>query len=195
MADAGPASIQGLAAAQGSSSTQSDSAPTAQGPQGTQQSNPMAALMGGQGPGKPPPSPDLEQTMTMMKHFGEMRKYLVKLLSDPDVGRKNMRPSLFQAAANLLGDGFATMPQIINTVQTFPTDPAEQKKWLQVHLKQIMMAQAQIIDDFRQSHPGSGDWKADAAQMPSVKKSGRSHTDIVQSVQSHYQGARRVAKQ
>jgi hypothetical protein len=185
MADAGSSPLSSLVQSPGP--TSAPGVPTPSMPDGD--GGPLAGLVKGAGAGASgagvAPPPTHQQTVTAIRHFGELQKRLSKLLADPSVGKENMRPKIFDMAAGLLGDGFMTLPRLMNEVKTLPQDPADQKKWLQKHLEAVSRAQVSVLDHYRAGNPGSGDWRADLAAQPPEGET--DHANLMDGVMKHYQ--------
>ena len=149
-----------------------DAPPMPQGllqPQSPQRSQ-LLDLAGGQlqaqqGQQTPPPSIDHHQAVTMLRHFDEIEKQMTKLSKNPKLGKENIRPDVFSAAADLLAKGFMTLPQLMNEIKTVPNDPSDQKLWVGRVLRNAQAARLQIMDDHRTSNPGTGNWKAEIAAL------------------------------
>jgi hypothetical protein len=179
MADAGPSPLSSLASPPGPTSAPGVPTPT------QPDANPLARLAGGGQQGGVAPPPTHAQTVTAMRHFGELQKRLGKLLADPAVGKENMRPKIFDMGAGLLGDGFMTLPKLMNEIKTLPQDPADQKKWLQQHYTAVSKAQIAVLDHYRAGNPGSGNWQADLAAQPPAAAG--EHADQMDGIMKHYQ--------
>src|SRR5216684_5185164 len=188
MPDAGPSPIASLVQSPGAVAAPGVPSPDQAGapPAAAGQGNPLAALIKQPQAGGPP-TPDHAMTKAAMRHFGAMKVRLEKLLADPKTGKENMRPAIFDMAASLLGDGFMTMPKLMNEIKTLPQEPADQKQWLQKHLDAVSKAQVNVLDHHIAAFPGSGDWKMDWANAP-PSAGNDDHPAVMDSVLKHYQG-------
>lgn len=137
----------------------------AQGSSGAGSAGPLQALMGGGGaapggaPGIPmqqPPAPNHEQTVSALQHIRAFDTKWRDLLTDPGIGSKDQRKQFNLAMADLMGDGFCTLPQTLTLLKTFPDDPLEQRKWLEKHVKQDEQAMTQILAQHAQAFPRTG---------------------------------------
>ena len=79
---------------------------------------------------------------------------MTPLLSSPVLGKGNMRPKIFDAAATLIGEGIATVPEIMNGMKSLPDDPLGQKKWILQKVADAKMAEQKIISDYISQGPG-----------------------------------------
>lgn len=144
----------------------------------------MAALQGAPQMPQGQPSPSHEQTSAALWHLHEVQRYLEPLLHRPGTGKENMRPAIWDAVSKMLADGLFTLPQLMEQLKTLPPDPRGQKQWIVQHVMHARQAQMQILNDHRQTNPGTGDWATEQAAHP---PSGRDHTDIMGDLRSHYQ--------
>ena len=77
-----------------------------------------------------------------------------------------MRPKIFDASANLIAEGIATVPEIMNGMKSLPDDPLGQKKWIEQKISDAKMASQKIVSDYISQGPGSEpdgpDWTQDS---------------------------------
>jgi hypothetical protein len=118
------------------------------------------------GPATPRVAPSHDQTMAAMHRFHEVQMRVKPLLSDPALGKENIRPRLFDVAADLLGRDIVSLPEIMSTIKELPSDPQKQKDFVFKVYQSAVQAQRRILDDHRAGTQGSGDWETEAA-MPS----------------------------
>lgn len=118
-----------------------------------QQANPLAGIMqGGQPQHRTPISK--EQVIAGLHHFGAVLKQFTPLLASPMLGKGNMRPKIFDASASLIGEGIATVPEIMNGIKSLPDDPIGQKKWIEQQIINAKMAEQKIVSDYVSQGPG-----------------------------------------
>lgn len=151
----------------------------------------MAALASRAG-GQPRQSPQLSHQMMVaaITHFQAVKKQLMRLATNPGLGKENIRPAIFNATADLLGEGFFTLPQLMNEIKSLPVDPPGQKKWVMQHLSNVTLAQQQVLDDHRATAQGTGNFAADAQQNPTapVGVGAPVHSDLMSQVSRAYKG-------
>ena len=126
-------------------------------PQAPQPSQGMAGLV--QQPPQSRPTPTHAETVAGLHRCHEIEKATARLLKDPDVGRKNIRPKILTMGADLIGAKTMSMPQFMDGLKSFP--PAEdilgQKKWIQrLHDSQIQ-AQIALLQDHANAPPEGPD--------------------------------------
>src|SRR5690242_728121 len=112
--------------------------PQEQGSSGSGDANPLAGLLrqgspsgGAQGGTMKPPSH--HETVALLQHINFFALRWGEMLKDPEVGEKNMRGPVMDLMADALGDGYASLPQVMSLLKTLPTDPLEQKQWIEQH--------------------------------------------------------------
>ena len=108
----------------------------------------------------------------LTKFLHDMRRALQKLVDDPETGRVSIRNKLFDIAADSIGHGAATVPQVINELSTLPKDPMQQRAWLRKKIADNEQAQLRILQEQAQFNPGQGDIGqgiADSRAMPEPK--------------------------
>lgn len=148
----------------------------------------MAAL--GSRAAAQPQSPQLSHQMTVaaITHFQAVKKQLTRLAANPGLGKENIRPAIFNATADLLGEGFFTLPQLMNEIKSLPVDPPGQKKWVMQHLSNVTLAQHQVLDDHRANAQGSGDFASEAQGFAPVGVGAPVHSDLMSQVSRAYKG-------
>lgn len=114
--------------------------------------NQLAGMTQGQQQPKAPISK--EQVIAGLHHFSAVQKEFQPLLTSPLLGKGNMRPKIFDAAASLIGEGIATVPEIMNGMKSLPDDPIGQKKWILQKVSDAKMAEQKIISDYVSQGPG-----------------------------------------
>jgi hypothetical protein len=108
----------------------------------------------------------------LTKYLHDLKQAMQKILDDPDTGRVNIRTKLFDIAADNIGKGVVTVPQVINDLSTLPKDPMQQRAWLRKKIADNEQAQLRILTEQAQLNPVQGDaaqdWAATQA-MPEPK--------------------------
>lgn len=121
-----------------------------------------ANALAGAGGAPPPqagrPAPTHDHAVAGVLHLSKIQRELGGILKDPDAGRKNIRPRVIDAAANLLGDGAMSMPEVLAALKSFPEDPKAQRAWVEKHLSDALDAQLMVLDHHAAACPGCGDF-------------------------------------
>jgi len=134
--------------------------PGAQG-NGLQQSGPPA---NGAAPTAmaPPPPPTHEQTVAALRHFDAIKTELTTLLQDPAAGRSDLKSKIIDGVTKLVSERMLSAPQAVQQLAQVPSDPLQQRKWMQTMLAQAMQAEQGIVEHHRNTNLGSGDWATEA---------------------------------
>lgn len=117
-------------------------------------SSPQGMQQGGQPPQVPPPSH--QQTVAALRHFSAIEQELEQLLSNPDLGKSNLKSKIIDGATTLVAKGIMTAPDAVAQLGTVPDRPFEQKMWVQKHFAQTIQAANVILDHHRQAFQGMG---------------------------------------
>lgn len=125
-------------------------------PMGGAGGNPLMALLRGPSQPQMPVSLTHDQVVAAMHYFTALDRALAPLLKDDRIGRENIRPKVFEAAASLMGEKILSLADVMNAIKTLPDDPIGQKKWVEQHLRTNALAQEKIIEDYRASE--DEDW-------------------------------------
>ncbi len=146
---------------------QSDTPPEQQGSSGTADSSSLQSLMGGQGGGAPqggqmqPPSH--HETVAILDHISAYDRHWRELLEDPDIGVSSIRKRVYDVMADLMNDDYATLPQTLQLLKSFPTEPLEQKQWLEKHIQTDEQAMRAVLDHHAQGSPPPGSFQDEMA--------------------------------
>ena len=120
-----------------------DMAPAPQTNQGNALAGPMQGAPAPQQPGgaqQQPPAPSNAQTVAALRHFHMIESALEKLLKDPEVGKSDVKSDVIDSVAKLVSEGFMNAPEAVQELGTFPERPFDQKKWLEQHYLNTIMA-------------------------------------------------------
>lgn len=108
-------------------------------------SNGGAANAPQQGQPQPPPPPNQQQTVAALRHFSALEKELTILLSDPSVGRSNLKSKIQDGAVTLVSNGIMSATQAVTMLGTVPDEPFKQKQWLEQHFQDTVKAADAIL--------------------------------------------------
>ena len=116
------------------------------------QQNPLAGLM--KQPAPQNTNITKQQLIAGLHHLNAFKTEFSPLLQNPKLGKGNIRPTIFERAATLIGSGIFTVPEVINGTKDLPDDPIEQKKWLETKLVNASLAEQKLIHDYIAQGPG-----------------------------------------
>lgn len=139
---------------------------------GDQQGQIMQMLQMAQqgGMGQQRPRPSMDEMLAALHYFSEVNKAIKPILDNDKLGKSNVRPMVFDAAASLIGNRVLKLPEVMTVMKTFPESPGEQKAWLMKLYKSNEMASHIVMDDYAQSGDPIND-------MQGSKWSGDTHLD------------------
>ena len=93
----------------------------------------------------PPPPPNHQQTLAALRHFSAIERELTTLLTDPDLGKADMKSKIIDGATSLVADGIVTPAQAVAQLGTVPERPFEQKQWIMKNFSQVVQAQTAVV--------------------------------------------------
>lgn len=96
-----------------------------------------------------------QQLIAGLHHLNAFKSEFSPLLRSPQLGKSNIRPKIFDAAATLIGAGIFSVPEVINGIKDLPDDPVDQKKWLEQKLIGASIAEQKFISDYIAQGPGA----------------------------------------
>ncbi len=107
-----------------------------------------------------------DQTMAAVHHLQAVEKVMKPLLTDPSIGKSNIRPKVFDACADLMGEQIMSLADVMNAIKTLPDDPVDQKKWVEKIVRTSAMGVQKVTDEFMQNENGleeakSSQWSPD----------------------------------
>ena len=118
-----------------------------------QQPNQLGGIMQGQQP-QQKSNITKQQLIAGLHHLNAFQKQFSPLLKNPELGKGNVRPKIFDASAALIGQGIFSVPEVMKGIKDLPDDPLGQKKWLEQKLSGVMMAEQKLISDYIGQGPG-----------------------------------------
>lgn len=127
-----------------------------------------------------PPPPSHQQTVAALRHFDALEKELTGLLKNPDCGKSNLRSEIIDATAKLVAEGFATPAEAVTELGTVPDRPFDQKKWLEIHLKQTIEGADTILAHHAIGFRGQN--------VDTTPPNPAKHTDMMAALKAQYQG-------
>lgn len=165
-----PPNINSLVAEPGSPSP-----PDVQGATG-QDSASLQGLMGQgqpQGGGTMQP-PSHHEAVALLNHLSAFRRRWKEILDDPETGSKSINGMVYDMMADMMSDGYATLPEVMGLLKTIPDNPLEQRQWVQQHIQNDDQAMMAVLQHHAQGSPPPGPWQqemAAAGQAPGDRAS------------------------
>lgn len=126
-----------------------------------QQSGPPMA--GAPGNAAPPP-PTHAQTVAALRHFDAIKGELSTILKNPALGRSDVKSQIIDGVAKLVSERMISPGQAVIQLSQVPSDPLQQRKWIQTQMMQAVQAEHSIVETHRNTNLGSGDWATEAQQ-------------------------------
>lgn len=148
------------------------------------QGNPLARIAPQLGPPPPIPMPNRAQTMAAVRRFSAIQEAMRAVMSDKDFGHSNVRPVLMDEASKLLASKLISLPELMNQLSNFPSDPIKQKETVQGIFNQAQRAEASVLD-----HHGSAIVAGKLTPDGGPEYDAGSHEQAMQGLLSHYQRA------
>lgn len=153
-------------------------------PDGNAMQGPAAAAQPSQGgaPGQqPPPPPSHQQTAAALKQFDALEQELTGLLSDPDLGKADMKSKIIDGATKLVAMGILTPAAAVTQLGSVPDKPFDQKAWLEQHLMQVVGAANGVLAHHGQAFAGQ---EPDNMTSPTMD----GHIDTIGGLAGQYRG-------
>lgn len=119
-----------------------------------QQPNQLGGMMQGQGQPQQKSNITKQQLIAGLHHLNAFQKQFSPLLKNPELGKSNVRPKIFDASAALIGQGIFSVPEVMNGIKDLPDDPLGQKKWIEKKLSDTMLAEKKMVSDYIGQGPG-----------------------------------------
>jgi hypothetical protein len=150
----------------------------------------------GQGQGAPgrgpqqgmqgPPTPTHGQTVAALRHFDAIQNELKTLLKDPAVGKSDVKKKIIDGMSKLVANRIVTPGAAVGQLADVPDKPFDQRKWLQTHLIQTVIAKVTVLNHHGAAFGGVPEDQIDKTASPD------NHLSDMASLQSHYQMNRTV---
>jgi hypothetical protein len=143
-----------------------------------------------QAPGAPqgaaqPPAPSHEQTVCALRHFHAVIGEAQTLLKDPAMGKSDLKSKIIDGVTKLVSERMLSPAQAVQQLSQVPTDPLEQRKWLQGVLAQAVTSANAVVDHHAAGNPGTLDWATEStAQHPHADH----HLDLMAQLGAQYGG-------
>lgn len=149
---------------------------------------PSPGIVPQQDPQQGPPQVTHQQAVASLRHFSAISRQLEALLQNPDLGKSDVKSKIIDGTTKLVASRVITPGQAVIQLGTVPADPLMQRKWVQQHFQQTMVAMNAVLDHHAQTNPGTGDLPTEIARSTSKPDD---HLDDMNAVNAHYQGGKR----
>lgn len=156
-----------------------DTAPPGQMPSGGAPSGPPALAALSQAL-KPPPAPTHGQTVAALRHFGAIGNVLNGLLSDPAVGKSDLKSKIIDGVTGLVAQRMVAPADAVKQLGDVPDNPFKQRQWLQQHAQAIQQAEMAVL-----AHHGNA-YRGVPEKMIDKTAKASSHMDDMKALQGHY---------
>jgi hypothetical protein len=132
-----------------------------------------------QQPQQAPAPPTHEQTVAALRHFDAIKGELSVLLNNPSLGKSDLKSGIIDGVTKLVSERIISPAQAVIQLSQVPTDPIQQRKFLQQQMAQTVQAELTIIAHHAQGYAGQG---------PMPTPSADDHMDHMAALQSNYGG-------
>lgn len=126
------------------------------------------------------PQPTLDQTMAGMHYFDALMKEMKPIMADPQFGKASVKSKVMDGIANLIGSQILSLPQAMDMIKGFPSDPQEQKRVMMTTMKQLGMAKEMMFEHWRSQGQMEGD------PMQDMKWGPENHGEHMTALMGHY---------
>lgn len=128
----------------------------------------------------PVPTPTHGQTVAALRHFDAIEAELAKILKDPAIGKSNLKSKIIDGVTKLVADRIMTPGNAVSQLASVPEEPFQQRKWLQTHLIQAVIAKVKVLGDHAKAFGGTPEPMIDKTSYPD------NHLADMQGVMGHY---------
>lgn len=137
----------------------------------------------------PTPPPSHAQTVATLRHLQNVNREFGPILKNPDLGKSDMKSAVIDAGTKLVADRIVTPAAAVMLLSQVPTDPLDQRKWLQNFYDTNEKAQMTVLDHHASGGPTNLDWQSDQAGFMPHDPDG--HMKAMEGVMTHYKGGGR----
>ncbi len=126
--------------------------------------------------------PSHQEVTALLQHMGFFRRRWAAILNEPEIGTKNVRPEVYELMADALSDDYVSLPDVMGQLKTLPTDPLEQKQWLEEHVQKNDQAMQSLLQYYATSRGPMGSFEQESAGT----QSGDDRADLVKGAVSRF---------
>lgn len=95
----------------------------------------------------------MDHAFAAIRHLTVFEHKWAQLGRTDGIGKRNIRPEMVEMAADLMGDGYVTLPQSMSLLKSFPDDPLQQRQWVEQHRKNDERALITVMQQIDQAAP------------------------------------------
>lgn len=104
-------------------------------------------------------------------------------MNKPELGKSDIKPDIIDGTTKLVASRIISPGQAVQQLTSVPADPLMQRKWVQQHFEQTMVAMNGVLDHYAAGQPNP---QEAAAHLE--KSSADDHLSHMSAVHSQYQG-------
>lgn len=134
-----------------------------------------------------PPPPTHAQTVAALRHFDAVKGELATLLNNPALGRSDIKSQIIDGTTKLVSDRIISAATAVQQLSQVPTDPLQQRKWLQSLMQQTKQAENVVLDHYGQGNPSLAPTPAEVGRDPGQRDD---HMDHMSALMQSYRGGR-----
>lgn len=150
-----------------------------------------ALQQGGPTQGAPqaaPAPPTHEQTVSALRHFHAVIGEIQSILKDPATGKSDQKSKIIDGTTKLVSERMLSPAQAVMQLSQVPTDPLQQRKWLQTMLAQTAQSANVILDHHAMGSPGTLDSSVEHARSTIPSKD--DHMNHMTALGANYSGGK-----
>ncbi|HLH92066.1 MAG TPA: hypothetical protein VKX28_26840 [Xanthobacteraceae bacterium] len=147
-----------------------------------------APAPGATAPAAMPPPPTHAQTVATLRHLHMVNAAFAPILQDRDLGKTDQKSSIIDAVVHLVAERVVPQASAVMLLSQVPTDPLEQRKWLQNFYDGNERAAVTVLEHHAAGGPQTLDWQADQASFTPYDRN--AHMKTMDGVVANYRGRR-----
>lgn len=145
---------------------------------------------GGPQQGRMGPSPlaDPETASALFEHLTTFQREWEGLLQVPGIGKKDVKGSIMEMMADMMGQGYVTLAAVMNQLKDLPTNPLGQKQWVEEHLRKAEQAAIGVLRQHAALSPPlqNGEFEQALSRSPTRTRARDGHADMMGRVVKHF---------
>jgi hypothetical protein len=139
-------------------------------------------------PGQPGQQQPLDHATAAagLRHLAEFSRHWREIMTEPGFGTKDIKGSILEMMAEVMGDGLVTLPQVMDQLKRLPTQPLQQRQWVEQHYKDDQQAQLMLMEQYaKQAGPG-GPFALEQAKMQQQRPDPDKHVEAMERLRGHF---------